>query len=220
MRARYWILLFVVSASPWMAGCRSSGGQDTVGSPSWTRPEPHPLLKSCAATRESYYPMICPTVYTPHVLRSNGQFVKTFDELRPLLKPIETREQALAYRRLLGDIEIQRDETLKQLQWARPLDFHDGDKPSYGVYVAADAARWNVGREALVAAWEDRFVITQPAYRMVETIDENGKAWVLGEGVVELVRETIHRDGRYEREVVRVLEEGQAAAVYQPAPLL
>lgn len=217
MRSRSLVVVALLGALVGASACRSAGDPNRK---TWYPPQAHEALQVGATVRASYYPMICPSTSDYYVARRDGSFVKTFDQLRPVLRPIDTPERALAYQKLLRKIQIERDETLTALQWTTPLRFDEGDEPSYAAYVAADAARWGVGKEPAIEARGDVVVITRPSYRMVETIDENGKAWVLGEGVVELVRESIHRDGRYERDVVRVLEEGKAAEVYQPAPLL
>ena len=211
---RFWICVILLVAA---TGCVGTGDAMTR---TWTPAQPHPLLRGGAMVRNAYYPMICPRVDDAYVVLPGGSFVQTLDELRVVLRPIDTVERALAYRSFLGDIELERDETLRALQHTTPLDYDEGKEPFYGVYVAADAQRWGVGREPLVEMMADRIVITQPSFHLSEYPPVEGKAWDLEASRVELVRETIYRDGRYVREVVRVLEQGKAALVHEPAPLL
>lgn len=200
-----------------LSGCSSARDPNAK---TWTASTPHAALQPGVTMRGSYDPMMCPCVPDYFVVRRDGSFVKTFDQLQAVLRPIDSEHRALAYRKLLGWIVLERDETLKALQWTAPLEFDEGEQPFFGVYVAADAERWGVGHKPVIEVTEQQITITQPSFRIIETIGENGQAMILGDGVVELVREGIHRDGRYEREVLRVLEEGESARVHQPAALL
>lgn len=196
-----------------VVGCKSSRCCPAPGNQPemvWTDPEPHRLLQAGVTTRAHLLKDVTPRVGDLYVVKRDGSHVKTFDELRAVLRPIETKEQALAYRRLLASMQLERSERLTALQYSTSVRFHEGDEAVFGVYVATQADRWQVGREPVIEQEEDAVVITGPVFRRLGDTSE---------GVVELVRETIHRDGRYERELVRVLETGEAALVHRPALL-
>lgn len=185
----------------------------------WTPKESNPALQRGVTVHGSYYPSICPFAPTWYVAKRDGSHVRTFDELRAVLRPIDTVERALAYRDLLGDIQLERDELLDAQRRTTALDFHPGPRPFFGVYVQANADKWKVGTEPVIETVGETIVITQPSYRYIDSTDAEGKPVHLGFGNVELVQDTFHRDGRYERHVVRTLEEGEAARIHQPAPL-
>jgi hypothetical protein len=209
--------LLVASVALLSAGCAGS----RLGDPNemaWTDDRTHPALVTGAKVRSRYLRYTCPCIEDVFVVH-RGTFVKTFAELRPLVRPIDTPEAALAYRSLLSDVEIERDTTLEALEQTTPLDFYAAEKPVYGTYVASDAARWGVPDEPAIETTPDAIVITRPCYRLERHVTPGTDDWTVEEPRVELVRETFHRDGRYRREVVRVLERGDAARVHAP-PLL
>ncbi len=204
------VVVVVVVALSLLAGC-SGVGQADINEKQWARPLESPVLTKGTTVRFWHYKHISPPMGESHVVDRHGRFVDTMSGLRRVLRPIDTEDKALAYRRLLADVELKRDDALAALERSTPLEFHDGERAFYGVYIAANAEKWNVGREPVVEDTGEAFVITQPTFR-------RGEDWSSGD--VELTRETIHRDGRYEREVLRVLETGKPAMVHQPAPLI
>jgi hypothetical protein len=201
--------LLVISATLLSAGCTGSRLGET-NPLVWSDARPDPVLVSGAQVRTRYRQYVSPCLEDVFVVH-RGTYVKTFAELQPLVRPIDSPEAALAYRYLLQRVEIERDETLEALAQTTPLDFYAGERAVYGKYVAGDAARWGVPHEPAVETVKGAIVITRPSFRP-EGLVEDAR--------VELVRETFHRDGNYQRAVVRVLERGKEALVYQPPPLL
>ncbi len=204
------LLLFLISA------CAKPFDQNEMV---WSQPLSYPCLKPGVTVRSHPYRYIDPAIGETYVIRRDRTRVRTFAELQTVLRPIDTLEIAVWYRRLLGMIELERDEALTALDQSLPLELHDGDSAFYGVYVASDATRWNVPHEPVIETTAEIIVITQPTFRRSWLYDETGD-WVPGLAFVELVREVFYRDGRYEREIVRELERGKSALVHEPAPLI
>ncbi len=207
MRHALWILLLTAT------GC-VAGGRTTE----WTQAS-NAALQDGVTLRGSFDPMMCPCAPDWHVAKQDRSFVTTFDELRAVLRPIDTPERAVAYRELLQTLDIERDDAREALRYSTPLTFKDEETSRREIYTAADAERWNVPHEPVVETTAGRIVITQPMY-MQMYYSEDGMFSHMDVPVVELVREVFHRDGNYERETLRELERGDAASVYEPFPLL
>ena len=177
----------------------------------------HPALQAGASRRAYHALWATQFVGDWYVFRADGTRVRTLEELRTVLRPLDTEELVLAYRDLIGTVDIERDESLIALKETTPLVYRD-ERAYGGLYDGEDAQRWDVGRERVVEEKADGFVITEPSFRWWFRYHEDGDLSPI-KMTVELVRETIGRDGSYRREVVRLLEEGKSAAAYQPMPL-
>ncbi len=208
------VLVLTALLAALLSGCASrlSGSPQTA----WTKSERHPALASGAVVRGSYAPMIQPYAPTWFVFSRTGQAVSTLAELQGELRPIDTPELALEYTALLARIQITRDKALTAVDQSAPLEFRSGSERSYAEYTAADAARWGIKPGPQLTDTGAAFVITRPVFRQDWSYEADGITLDWGQPFVEWIRETVRRDGRYEREVLKVLERGEAAAAFQP----
>ena len=130
-----------------LSGCQSQG--DFHGT-AWTKPETNVALQRCAYVSGSYCPSICPFAPDYFVFRKGHGKIQTFEELQGVLEPIDSKEKALAYREMLAEVKLERDENLKTMQWCHPLAFDEGEKASFLSYTQMEAERWGIGRGPVV----------------------------------------------------------------------
>lgn len=190
--------------------CPSDSGIDVQRG--WWPAQHPPPLRPTARVEIHTVRNVTPWLGEIHVVDGRGRRIQTLSALRRHVRPLVSLDDAYAYRSLLAKMEMQRDPHVQALSLSSFVKFHEGDRAWAGHYVAEQAEKWGIGKEHLVEEHPDAFVIMGPLFRWLEPLR--------GAGVVELVRETIYRDGRYKREVLRELERGRAAMVHRPWLLL
>ncbi len=217
---RILFVVYLLAVLPSLGACRSRHASDGDGT-RWTRPKSSPVLAEGAYLRGTYNDSILPLIVRWYVF-ADGTRVDTREELRTHLRPIETTEQALAYRTLLADVHVEGSQGGLLHKMGSPLTFNpEGRRDRNAEYDAGDAERWGIPAGTVATREGDVFVFRRPHFAFY---DDPGpvppnvvRGWTTK---VEHVEERIHRDGRYERIVLKVLEEGdQATAPYQTMPI-
>jgi hypothetical protein len=203
----------------------TSPGHEWVWGPSRS----HDALVDGAWVRMREVRYLAPSWTEEHV-GSDGRsgLVRTEGELRPLLRPVTDEKTALAFLDLVQRVELDGGAAVEAIQRSRPLRY-DGTVPENEypseAYRPSDAARWGVpDRPEVVvsaSAVEVRRVVWRPL-RAGETVEPGDDEVFVGArpGVVEWVVDTVGRDGRVGREVLRVLETGRVARRHGPFPLM
>lgn len=213
------ILCLLAPAVTFVCGCRSAD-EAGPGPLRWTKAETSPLLSSDVTLRASYYPCMSPTVYDTYAFL-NGRKIGTLDELRHHVVPLDTEAKALAYRDLLAEVRLEGDDDVFPLAHGHSLTYRPAFRQWMTEYGDAEVARWDVAKERKITQHADRFEIVEVQYRHIpDRSPPEPNIVKVGTEAVELVLETIHTDGRYERTVLRTLLHGHEASKYGPAPLL
>ena len=225
MRSWAWALALVVT----LGACRGVGGGASEWV--WYPKEPHAALVDGAWVRAREPRYILPAMRESFVgARGLTGHVETEAELLAQLKPVTTGEGALAVLELVQKVAVT-GEQLEAIRWSRPLEFEPEDPDSTitaEAYRPADAERWNVPTEPAIEITPEGVVVKRPVWRPLREGEVEGDQ-PLGEehvmmrlvlpSVVEYVADTVARNGKVERTVLRVLVSGPAAKAYGPLPL-
>ncbi len=215
---RFLIVALLLALLPSLGACRSHQAIDDDGLV-WTRPKSSPLLEDGAYLRGSYIRNMLPTIVQWYVF-ADGKRLETIEELRAHLRPIDTEDEALAYRTLLADVYLGGQQAGHAM--GAPLIFRpEGRRDNQAEYDAEDAARWGIRAGTETRRVRDVFLVRRPHYVVRDEPGPVPKNVIRGWTTkVEHVEERIHVDGRYERVVLRVLEDGDGpAGPYAPMPI-
>lgn len=200
--------------------CRTYDDGSGPGEGKWTPSERDPLLSDAVSLRAHYFPMISPTIYDWYAF-ANGRKITTLDELRKHVVSIDSAEKAVAYRDLLRRVHLEDDDDVFPLAWGTSLTYRPEHRPWFAEYGDAEVERWGVSKAPKVSLRGDAWDLVEVQHRYIpDRSPPEPNVVRVGSEAIELVMETITKDGGYKRTVLRTLEQGRAADAYGPAPLL
>ena len=203
-----------------LPGCRTYDDGSGPGEGTWTSSERSPLLSDAVRLRAHYYPMISPTIYDWYAF-AGGRKITTLDELRKHVVAIDTEEKAIAYRELLARVHLDAEDDIFPIVHGTPLVYRAERKGFGPEYSDAEVAHWGVGTRRKVTSRGDAWEIVEVQHRYIpDRSPPEPNIVKVGTEAIELVMETITKDGRYKRTVLRTLEHGAGARNYAPMPLL